>query len=62
MALYTTTNTHATILIENGANVKDIQERHGHTDIKTTLQTYAHNTDAMKTETVDIFEKSIKTS
>lgn len=55
-------HTHATILIENGANVKDVQERLGHSDIKTTLQTYVHNTDAMKTATVDIFEKSIKTS
>lgn len=50
-------HTHATMLIENGANVKDVQERLGHSDIQTTLQTYVHNTDAMRNETVDIFEK-----
>ncbi|MFA9375557.1 MAG: tyrosine-type recombinase/integrase [Lachnotalea sp.] len=55
-------HTHATLLIENGANAKDVQERLGHSDIQTTLNTYVHNTDIMKTETVDIFEKAIKTS
>jgi integrase len=55
-------HTHATYLIENGANVKDVQERLGHSDIQTTLNTYVHNTDVMRTETVDIFEKAVKTS
>lgn len=50
-------HTHATMLIENGANVKDVQERLGHQDIKTTLQTYVHNTESLRNETVDIFEK-----
>ena len=52
-------HTHATILIENGANVKDVQERLGHTNIETTLNTYVHNTDNMKKESVDIFERAI---
>lgn len=52
-------HTHATILIENGANVKDVQERLGHTNIQTTLNTYVHNTDILRKETVDIFEKSV---
>lgn len=55
-------HTHATFLIENGANVKDVQERLGHSDIKTTLNTYVHNTERMKSETVDIFEKAVQTS
>ncbi|MEG0971481.1 MAG: tyrosine-type recombinase/integrase [Lachnospiraceae bacterium] len=55
-------HTHATMLIENGANIKDVQERLGHTDIQTTLNTYVHNTDVMRNETVDIFEKAAKTS
>jgi integrase len=55
-------HTHATYLIQNGANVKDVQERLGHSDIQTTLNTYVHNTDVMRNETVDIFEKAVKTS
>ena len=52
-------HTHATILIENGANIKSVQERLGHKDIETTLNTYVHNTDIMKNESVDIFEKAV---
>jgi integrase len=53
-------HTHATLLIENGANMKDVQERLGHTDIRITMNTYAHVTPKMKRQTVDIFEKAIK--
>lgn len=52
-------HTHATILIENGANVKDVQERLGHTNIETTMNTYVHNTERIKKESVDIFERAI---
>ncbi len=55
-------HTHATFLIENGANVKDVQERLGHSNIQTTLNTYVHNTDQMKNDSVDIFEKAVKIS
>lgn len=50
-------HTHATTLIERGANIKDVQMRLGHTKIGTTLDTYTHQTNVMSTETVDIFEK-----
>lgn len=53
-------HTHATILIENGANVKDVQERLGHTNIETTMNTYVHNTENIKKESVDIFERAIR--
>ena len=43
-------------------NVKDVQERLGHQNIETTLQTYVHNTDTLRNETVDIFENVAKTS
>jgi integrase len=36
-------HTHATTLIENGANIKDVQTRLGHTKIETTLDTYTRN-------------------
>lgn len=52
-------HTHATILIENGANIKDVQERLGHTDIATTMNMYVHNTDKIKRESIDIFENAI---
>ncbi len=52
-------HTHATMLIENGANLKDVQDRLGHTNFSTTMNTYAHVTQKMKTDTVNIFEKAI---
>lgn len=51
-------HTHATILIENGADVKDVQERLGHTRIATTMDTYVHNTDIMRQRSMEIFEKA----
>jgi integrase len=51
-------HTHATTLIENGANIKDVQRRLGHSDIKTTLGTYTHATEKMESQSVEIFEKN----
>lgn len=51
-------HTHATILVENNANIKDVQERLGHSKLETTMDTYVHNTDALRTQSVDIFEKN----
>lgn len=53
-------HTHATILIENGAYIKDVQERLGHQNIETTMNTYVHNTDDMRQQSVDIFEMALK--
>ncbi|EET60370.1 site-specific recombinase, phage integrase family [Marvinbryantia formatexigens DSM 14469] len=52
-------HTHATTLIENGADIKDVQERLGHDNIQTTMQTYVHNTDTMSSRSVDIFEQAV---
>ncbi|WP_411678962.1 tyrosine-type recombinase/integrase [Clostridium thailandense] len=52
-------HTHATMLLENGANFKDIQERLGHSRLTTTMDTYSHVTNKMKQNTVDIFESLV---
>ena len=52
-------HTHATILIESGANIKDVQTRLGHSNIQTTLQTYVHDTEKMASESVDLFEQAV---
>jgi integrase len=52
-------HTHATILIESGANMKDVQKRLGHAQLSTTMDTYVTATEKMSTQTVNIFEKAI---
>ena len=51
-------HTHATILIESGADVKDVQVRLGHSNIQTTLQTYVHDTEVMAARSVELFEQA----
>jgi len=55
---HTLRHTHATILIESGADVKNVQARLGHSNIQTTLQTYVHDTDHMAARSVELFEKA----
>ncbi len=53
-------HTHATLLIESGANMKHVQTRLGHSKLSTTMDTYSHVTNKMITDTIDLFEKRIK--
>lgn len=53
-------HTHGTILAEGGVNPKTVMERLGHKDIKTTLQTYTFNTEAMQQKAIEIFEQSLQ--
>ena len=53
-------HTHATLLIQNGANIKDVQKRLGHASIETTLDTYTHSTEDSVENTVNLFEKISK--
>ena len=53
-------HTHATMLLEAGANPKDISVRLGHSNIKITLDIYSHVTSKMKNDTVNIFENLIE--
>jgi len=50
-------HTHATLLVEAGADIKNVQARLGHQNIETTLQTYVHDTTKMSRKTVQLFEK-----
>ena len=54
-------HTHATLLIQNGANIKDVQTRLGHASIETTLDIYPHSTEKSSKNTVNLFEQISKT-
>jgi site-specific recombinase XerD len=49
------------MLLEGGANIKDIQTRLGHSKLSTTMNTYSHVTNKMKNDSVNIFEKILAT-
>ncbi|MBN1039061.1 site-specific integrase [Clostridium botulinum] len=49
-------HTHATMLLEGGANIKDIQDRLGHSKFSTTMDLYSHVTAKMQNSTVNILE------
>jgi integrase len=48
-------HTHATLLYEAGVSAKAIQERLGHKDIQTTLNTYTHITTKTKEDTAQLY-------
>lgn len=52
-------HTHASLLLESGANIKDVQERLGHASIQITMDLYIHITDKRKEETATQFAKYI---
>ena len=53
-------HTHATLLIENGIDLKTTQERLGHADITTTLKIYTHTTEKMKKTVIPILDNLLK--
>lgn len=50
-------HTHATMLIESGVQIKAISERLGHSSTRTTLETYVHVTENMRSDAVSKFEE-----
>ena len=53
-------HTHATMLLEAGANIKDIQERLGHSKSSFTMDVYYHVTKKMSNDSVNVFENMLK--
>ncbi len=53
-------HTHASLLFEAGATLKEVQERLGHADIQTTANIYTHVTEKKKEETGLKFAKYMK--
>ena len=54
-------DTHATRLIEQGADIKAVSKRLGHSTIQTTYNIYVRVTNKMETDTVDRFEEYTNT-
>lgn len=48
-------HTHASLLLESGVNIKQIQQRLGHSDIQTTLNVYTHISKHERSDTINKF-------
>ena len=52
-------HTHCSLLFEMGTPLEEVQERLGHTDIKTTMNIYTHVTEKRKEKTAEKFAKFV---
>ena len=52
-------HTHASLLFESGASIKEVQDRLGHENIKTTMDIYAHVTQSAREKTAEKFANYI---
>lgn len=50
-------HTHASLLFESGASIKQVQDRLGHTDVQTTLNIYTHVSKTLEKDTAKSFLK-----
>lgn len=55
-------HTHATKMLESGANIKAVQQRLGHKDIGTTLRIYTEVTNQMQLDAIKLYDEHIKQS
>ena len=53
-------HTHATLMLEQGVHPKIVQERLGHKDIETTLNTYSHVSHTLQREASDKFDLTLE--
>ncbi|MEK4627353.1 MAG: site-specific integrase [Solibacillus sp.] len=49
-------HTHCSLLLEAGVNIKEVQDRLGHSDIQTTMNIYAHVSKKAKEEAINKFD------
>ena len=52
-------HTHASLLFESGATLKEVQTRLGHSDIKTTMDIYTHITQSSREKLADKFNRYV---
>lgn len=50
-------HTHCSLLFESGFTIQEVQDRLGHSDLKTTMAIYAHVTDKQRDNMADKFQK-----
>ncbi|MHA5180227.1 site-specific integrase, partial [Oenococcus oeni] len=55
-------HTYATLAVQSGMDIKQLQYQLGHNDVHTTLQIYAEVTNKQKTETASIFANFVNQS
>lgn len=63
MAIFTVhgfRHTHCSLLFEAGIDMQNVKERLGHTDIKMTMNIYAHVTKSERAKTADLFRNFMK--
>lgn len=53
-------HTHCSLLFEAGAKLKEVQDRLGHSDVKTTMDIYTHVSQKAKEEAIQKFEDYLK--
>lgn len=55
-------HTHCSLLFEAGASLKEVQDRLGHSDIKTTMDIYTHLTPEAKSGVIQKFDNYLNDS
>lgn len=55
-------HTHCSLLFEAGVSIKQVQDRLGHTDVKTTMDIYAHVTHTSQLEAIEKLSKHLDAS